>query len=185
MSVQIRRVWGEAGGSNANVTDINSRLNATEAHSTDDTTNPIRIPASGTNYSYWGLFRLYFDGTGTGTVNNIKWYTDGDNGLGTGVGLVVAKGGVFGRASGTEGTTGLQLTVANYGNGTTDLDAEPVNAFGLTSGSPLSVTGSVTDPEDEFFGDFVVIQTTVADTASAGATPTETITWQFDSTISA
>lgn len=184
MSVQIRRLNG-AGATGTDITSINTRLNAEDAHSTAGTTNPIRVPASGTNYSFWANIRLYFSGTGTGTINNIAFYTDGDNNLGTGLGLNASTASVYAQAVGTAGTTGTQLTVANYGNGTTDLNDAPVDAFTLTTGSPLSVTGTVTDPEDEAFGDIVVLQTTVADTASAGATAQETMTFVYDTTISA
>lgn len=184
MSVQIRRYWGSAASNNANITSGNTRLLAQEAHTANGTTNPIVKPASGTNYSFWALLRLYFDGVGTGTINNIKWFTDGENGLGTGRGLIASTASVFAQGVGTEGTTGTQLTVANYGNGTTDLDDAPVDAFTLTTASPLSVGGSVTDPSSEAFGDYVVIQATVADTASAGLSPTETTTFRYDSTVS-
>jgi len=183
MSIQIRRLTG-AGPTGTDITSINTRLNSDDAHSTAGTTNPILKPSSGTNYSFWAVTALYHDGAGTGTVNNIKWYTDGANGLGTGRGLVVATAGVYDQATGDTGESGTQLTVANYGNGTTDLNAEPVNAFGLTTGSPLSVDGTETDPEDEYIGDMVVVQATVADTASAGVSSAETITWRYDSTLS-
>jgi hypothetical protein len=181
MAVQIHRLTG-AGPSGANITS-NTRLNAEDAHSVSGTTNPIVVPVAGTNYSYWASTRLYFDGSGTGTINNIKWYTDGSNGLGTGVGLVAATAAVYAQATGTPGTTGTQLTVANYGNGTTDLDAEPVDAFSLNSGAPLSVAGTVTNPLDEYFGSRVVLQVTVGTTAGPGATAQETMTWRYDSTI--
>jgi hypothetical protein len=183
MAIQIRRLTG-AGPTGTDITSINTRLNAEDAHTTAGTDNPILKPSSGTNYSFWAVTRLYHDGAGTGTVNNIKWFTDGANGLGTGKGLIVATAGVYDQATGTEGTSGTQLTVANYGNGTTDLNAEPVNAFTYTSGSPLSVTGSATDPNNAYIGHMVVQQATVADTASAGVSGTETISFRYDSTLS-
>jgi len=182
MALQIHRLTG-TGPTGTDITSINTRLNAEDAHSTAGTTNPIRIPTSGTNYSYWAVTRLYYDGSGTGTINNIEWFTDGTNSLGTGVGLVMARANVYAQATGTPGVTGTQLTVANYGNGTTDLVEAPANAFTFTSGSPKAVTGSVTNPTDEYFGQMVVLQTTVGTTASAGATPQESCTFRVDSTI--
>lgn len=183
MAVEIHRLTG-AGPTGTDITSINTRLNAADAHTTADTTNPIVVPAAGSNYSYWAATRLFYDGgPDTGTIDNIEWFTDGANGLGTGVGLVAATAAVYDQAVGTPGVSGTELTVANYGNGTTDLDAEPVDAFTLTTGSPLTVAGSVTDPQDEYFGSMVVLQVTVASTASPGATPTETMTWRYDSTI--
>lgn len=180
MAVQIRRWTGDDGSpSKTNVTSINSRLNAEDAHTTAGTDNPILVPAAGTNYSFWAHFRLYYDGTGSGTINNIKWFTDGANGLGTGVGLNVATATYYVQATGDVGETGDQLTEAAHGG----LNDTPANAFARTSGSPLTVDGSVTDPENEDFGDFVVLQTTVGPTASAGATPSETMTFRYDTTI--
>lgn len=182
MAVQIHRLTG-AGPTGTNITSINTRLNAEDAHSVAGTTNPITIPSVGTNYSYWANTQLYFDSSGTGTIDNIEWFTDGANGLGTGVGLLAQTANTYGEASGTPGDTGDELTIANYGDGIDDLDGAPVDAFTLVTGSPLSVAGSVTDPTDEYFGSIVVLQVSVGTTAGPGATPQETMTWRYDSTI--
>jgi hypothetical protein len=178
MAVQIRRKTG-ATPTNTDITSINTRLNAEDAHTTAGTTNPILKPAAGTNYSYWCVTRLYYDGAGTGTINNIKWFTDGGNGLGTGRALVVNTATGYVQATGTTGETGTQLTTGNYAT----LAGAPSDAFAYTTGSPLSVSGSVTDPSSEDFGDYVVMQDTIGTTASAGASSTETISYRYDSTI--
>lgn len=178
MALQIHRLTG-AGPTGTDITSINTRANAEDSHSTSGTTNPIRIPAAGTNYSYWVVTRLYYNGSGTGTINNVKWYTDGGNGFGTGVTCSVGTATAYTQASGTAGTTGLELTSGNYASFTLG----NANAFTYTSGSPLSVTATVTDPSSEYFGDRVVYQIAVGTTAGAGATPTETFTFQYDSTI--
>lgn len=180
-TVQIRRQTG-ATPTNDDITSINTRLSTSDNHYTTQTTNPIPIPAAGTNYSYWCVTQLYAATTPDGTIDAIKWYTDGDDSLGTGVSLGVATANVYDQATGTVGTTGTELTVANYGNGTTDLNAEPVDAFGKTSGSPLSVDGSIDNPSTGNFGDLVVLQSAVISTASAGTTTSETISWQYDET---
>jgi hypothetical protein len=161
------------------ITSINTRLNAEDAHTTAGTTNPILKPSSGTNYSYWAVTRLFYDGSGTGTINNIRWFTDGSNGLGTGRGLNVNTATGYVQATGTVGETGTELTTGNYAT----LAGAPSNAFAYTTGSPLTVPGSVTNPSTAYFADFVVMQATVADTAAAGASSTETISWRYDSTI--
>ena len=178
MAVQIRRLTG-AGPTGTDITSINTRLNAEDTHTTAGTSNPILIPSSGTSYSYWCSTRLYFNGSGTGTINNIRWFTDGANGLGTGIGLRVGTATAYAQATGTPGDTGTELTAGNYSTFTLGNS----NAFTYTSASPLTVSGSVTDPTDEYFGDIVVLQVTVADTASAGATATETMSWRYDTTI--
>jgi hypothetical protein len=178
MAVQIRRLTG-AGPTGTDITSINTRLNAEDAHTTAGASNSILKPSSGTNYSYWCVTRLFFNGAGTGTINNIEWFTDGANGLGTGRGLVVNTATGYVQATGTAGETGTELTVGNYAT----LAGAPADAFSETTGSPLAVSGSVTDPSTEYFGDYVVMQATVADTASAGASSAETISWRYDTTI--
>lgn len=180
MGVQIRRKTG-AGETATNITSINTRLNAEDAHTTAGTTNSILKPASGTNYSYWCATRLHYDGAGTGTINNIKWFTDGTNSLGTGRGLSVGTATGYVQATGTEGETGAVLNGTNY----TGFTLGNANAFTYTTASPLDVTGTVTNPSTEDFGHYVVVQASVADTASAGASATETISFRYDSTIAA
>jgi hypothetical protein len=178
MSLQIRRLTG-AGPTSTDITSINTRLNAEDAHSTAGTSNSILKPASGTNYSYWCVTQLYYNGSGTGTINNIKWFTDGSNGLGTGRTMNVNTATGYVQATGTAGETGTQLTTGNYAT----LAGAPTNAFAYTTGSPLAVAGSVTNPNNSAFGDRVVFQVAVADTASAGASSAETMSFRVDSTI--
>lgn len=175
-TVTIRRWTGSSGGpTKTDVTSINSRMNAYDGHSTNDTTNPIQIPAAGSNYSFWASFRLSVDANAGGaTIDNIKWYSDGSNNYGTGITMKVATGNSYVQATGTDGETGTELTEANHG----DLDGAPSDAFGYTSGSPLSVAGSTTSTGD--LGDFVVAQLIVASTASSGASAQETFTFSYD-----
>lgn len=180
-TVTIRR-WTGAGPTKTDITSINTRANAEDAHTTAGTSNPIQIPAAGSNYSYWVTTRLSADSTPAGTINNIKWYTDGANGFGTGVtatvGSVPSATG-YTQATGTPGTTGTELLVANYPGFTPSPGDDP---FGFTSGSPKSVTGSISNPSTGDFGDFIVYQIKVGTTAGPGATPQETFTWKYDET---
>lgn len=178
-TVIINRWTGSTGApTKTNVTGINTRLNAEDAHSTAGTSNSILIPSSGTNYSFWAVFRLAISAITGGTVSNIKWFTDGASGLGTGVTAKVNTATTYVQATGTTGTTGTQLTTGNYST----LAGAPSNAFGYTSGSPLSVSGSSSSTGD--VGDFVVLQTEVATSAGQGATGQETITFRYDDTSS-
>jgi len=177
-TVTIRRWTGSSGSpTKTDITSINTRANAEDAHSTAGTTNPIQIPTSGTNYSYWVSTRLSVDVAPSGTINNIKWFTDGSNTFGTGVTCKVSAGAsTYVQATGTAGTTGNQLTNANYsGVGT------PVDAFTYTSASPLSVTGTITSTTGDL-GNFVVYQTEIGTTASPGATGQETFSYRYDET---
>jgi hypothetical protein len=140
--------------------------------------NPIRIPAGGTNYSYWVTTRLRCTVTPAGTINNIRWYTDGGNSFGTGITCKAQDAASYVQATGTQGTTGLQLTTGNHSG----LSGAPVDAFSFTSGSPKSLAGSISNPSTGDFGDFMVYQIEVAPTAAPGVTSQETFTWVYDET---
>lgn len=177
--VSIRRWTGDVGSpTKTDITSINTRANAEDAHSTAGVANSIAIPAAGTNYSYWVSTRLSADTTPSGTINNLRWYTDGSNGFGTGVTCKVNTASDYVQATGTPGTSGTQLTTGNHA----DLAGAPGNAFDYTEGSPLAVTGSIDNPGTGDFGHLVVYQIEVADTASPGTTPADTFTWKYDET---
>lgn len=176
-TVLIRRLTG-AGPTATDITSINTRANAEDAHTTAGTSNSILVPAAGTNYSYWVTTRLDVTAITSGTVDNVKWYTDGSNNFGTGVTCSVGTATAYVQATGTAGTTGTQLTAGNY-TGYTQGNA---NAFTYTSGAPLSVAGTTTTTGQ--FGDRVVYQIEVGTTAASGATAQETFTWRYDDTSS-
>lgn len=172
-TVIINRLTG-AGPSLTAITTINTRCNAEDAHSVAGTTNPITVPTSGTNYSYWCVTRLQCTVAPTTLINNLKWYTDGTNSFGTGVTLSVGTATGYTQASGTAGTTGIVLSAGNYATWTLG----NANAFTYTSASPLSVTGSTSTAVE--FGDRVVFQFNIATTAAPGATPQENLNWRWD-----
>lgn len=189
-TVLIKRITGASGSQTLNdITSGTTRLNTADTVA-DGTANPTQVPAAGTDYSFWASIRLVCSVAPTTGINNIRWYTDGTNSLGTGVGLnvstVTGTNGTtttnYTRATGTAGVTGLEMG-ANYGNGIT----APANAFSSTSAAPLTVTGTFTTGVDTAansaagsFADWVVLQLTVGTTASAGVTTTETITYVWD-----
>ena len=175
-TVNIVRLTG-AGPTATTITSINTRANAEDAHSTAGTTNPIQIPAAGANYSYWVTTRLIIDAAPTGTINNIKWYTDGTNGFGTGVTCVGNSAAAYVQATGTPGTSGTELNQANHAQ----LSASVTNVFTFTAVGALSISGSTSAGTGQI-GNMVVYQIQVANTASPGATGAETFTWKFDET---
>ena len=178
-TVTIRRWTGTTGApTKTDITSINTRANAYDTHSTADTTNSVLIPAAGSNYSYWVSTRLSVDAITSGTVNNLKWYTDGSNNFGTGVTAIAQSATSYVQATGTAGTTGTQLTTGNHAG----LSGAPVDPFTFTSGSPKSLTGTTTATGD--LGDFMVYQLVVGTTAASGASAQETFTWQYDDTSS-
>lgn len=182
-TVQIGRKTGVAPGTFTDITTLNTRANAEDVHSVAGTTNPIRIPASGTNYSYWVSTRLKVTVTPAGTIDNLRWFTDGANGFGTGVTAKGAKASTgadsgYRIATGTPGTTGTQLLQANHSG----LDEAPADVFGFTSGAPKTLTGTISNPTTGEFGDHWVYQIEVGTTAGPGATAQETFTYRYDET---
>lgn len=167
-----------AGPTNTDITSTNSRYMMTDATSASATTNPLQIPSSGTNYSYWKSRYLNASTTPTGTIDTVKYYTDGANGYGTGVTEKVSTASslTYVQATGSA-TSGTQLSNANYsGSGT------PVNSFTYTSGASLSITGSISNPSTGKISDFWVEQLEVASTATPGTTSTETKTITYNET---
>lgn len=181
-SVGILRITGGYGSqSTTDITGANTVANAQDVHEATATlsSNPVRIPASGTNYSYWVTTRLIAYTLPTGTINAIKWYTDGGENFGTGVSSKVAQAQSYVQATGTSGTSGNQLTTTAH----TGLLGAAVPPFTYTSTSPLVVTGSVTyGGSTGQFGNYVVYQLEVGSTAGPGATFQETFTWLYDET---
>jgi len=175
-TVLIRRLTG-AGPTATDITSINSRANAEDAHSTAGTSNPIQIPSAGSNYSYWVTTRLDATVAPSGTIDNIRWYTDGSNNFGTGVTCIGNTASSYVQATGTAGTTGTELTTGNHAG----LTGSPVDVFGHTSGSPKSVSGSITSTTGQF-GDRFVYQIVIGTTAGPGATAQENFNWKFDET---
>ena len=176
-TVTIRRLTG-AGPTSTDITSINTRANAEDAHTTAGTSNSILVPAAGSNYSYWVVTQLHVTAITAGTVDNVKWYTDGSNNFGTGVTCVGNTATGYVQATGTAGTSGTQLTTGNYAT----LAGAPSEVFAYTTGSPLSVSGSTA--ATGAFGDRVVYQIVVGSTAASGATAQETFTWRYDDTSS-
>lgn len=183
-TVIIERHTGTAttdgGTTKTAITSSNARASTSDAP-TPGTADPIPIPGAGTNYSYWVSTRLNCTGAPTGTIDNLNWYSDAVS-FGTGVtvsGADASTGATVGyrAATGTQGTTGTQLTTGNH----TGLDAAPVDVTTLTSGSPRALGGTITATTGRF-GDLFVYQFGVGTSASAGTTPANTFTWQYDET---
>jgi len=180
-TVVINRWTGSSGSpTKTAIQSINTVANTTDTHqaTASSSTNPIKIPSAGTKYSFWVVTRLNATVTPAGTIDNLRWYSDGTNNFGTGLTCVGNTATTYVQATGTAGDTGDQLTTGNY----TTLAATPVNVFTLTSGSPKAVTGSIVNPSTGDFGDFLVYQIEVATSASPGVTGQETFTWLYDET---
>jgi hypothetical protein len=175
-TVTVRR-WTGAGPTKTDITAGTTRASTSDSP-TPGSNDPIPIPPSGSKFSYWVTTRLSADSSPAGTINNIKWYTDGANGFGTGVTCVGAAGSSYVQATGSQGDSGTELLQANHAG----LDEAPANVFTFTSGSPKSLTGSIDNPDTGDFGQFWVFQIQVDSTAAPGLTPSETFTFKYDET---
>ena len=131
-----------------------------------DLNDPIVRPGAGSVYSYEKALRLYIGATGpTGSITSPRAFSDGANGFGTGVTMEA-------------GVTGTYVQPVNTDS--TIADGGPINGFfDYTSGSPLAMnvtnagpyTGTTLD-----IADYLYLQAEVANTASPGLTPSETLT---------
>jgi len=179
-TVLINRLTGTGGSeTETDITSGTTRASTSDAPA-PGTSDPIPIPSGADNYSFWVTTRLETTVAPTGTIDNIRWYSDAAS-FGTGVTVVGADASTstnagYRIAAGTQGTTGTELTQANH----TGLDAAPVDVTGLTSGGPRTLGGSTTTTER--FGDHFVYQFQVASTAGAGTTNANTFTFQYDET---
>lgn len=158
-TVQIVEKNG-AGGTQTDKTSGSIRFKNAD-NSTVDLVNPMVVPPIGTDYSFEKWLRLNVSGGTYSQITNIRAYSDGANGLGTGIGLYAKAVTSFATPAEATATTGY-----------TDF-------FTYTSGSALSLgAGPYTSTGEK--GDHLVMIATVASTASGGVTPNETLTVGWD-----
>jgi hypothetical protein len=158
-TVQIVQKNG-AGGTATDVTSGTVRFkNADDANV--DLNNPMVKPNSGTDYSFEKWLRFKVTGGSYSQITNIKAYSDGANGLGTGIGLYAKAVTAYAPPAEATATTGY-----------TDF-------FSYDSGSPLTLgTGPYTGTGEK--GDHLVMILTVGSTASGGVTPSEVLNISWD-----
>jgi len=130
-------------------------------NATVDNNNPMVIPPSGSDFSFEKWLRLNVTVAPSVQLSNLKFYTDGTSGQGTGVKLwakAVASYATPAEATGTSGYT---------------------DAFTYNSGAALSLgAGPFTSTGEK--GDHAVLMQEVLSTATQGVTPSETITFSYD-----
>lgn len=178
-TVHIRRFTGASSAPvGTQITSANTVANAVDSHQVvgSTSTDPIRIPTSGTNYSYWVVTRLNCTVAASNSINNIKWYANASNG-GTGVGVIGNDASAYIQAVGTQGTTGTPLSTSAYGS----LSAAPVSVFTWNQGAPKSIGGSLGTGTGDF-GSFFVYQVTIGTDAQPGVTGQNTFNWTYDET---
>ena len=153
----------EKNGAGATETDKTSGTirfkNADNA--TVDFNNPMVKPTSGTDFSFEKWLQMKVTGGSYSQITNLVAYSDGANGLGTGVAAYAKAVTTFATPAEATATTGY-----------TDF-------FTYTSGSPLTL-GAGPFTSTGLKGDHLVMIATVGTTASGGLTPSETLTLAYD-----
>lgn len=158
-TVQIVEKNG-AGGTQTDKTSGTIRFKNAD-NSTVDTSNPMVKPPAGTDYSFEKWLRFNVSGGTYTEISNIKAYSDGANGLGTGIGLYAKAVTAYSTPAEATATTGY------------------TSFFTYTSGSALTLgAGPYTSTGEK--GDHLVMIMTVDNTATGGMTPTETLTVSWD-----
>jgi len=158
-TVQIVEKNG-AGGTQTDKTGGTVRFKNAD-NSTVDLVNPMVKPGSGSDWSFQKWLRLNITGGTFTQISNIKAYTDGSSGLGTGINL-------WAKAVASYATPAEETASTGY-----------ANAFTYTSGSALSLgAGPFTGTGEK--GDHLVMALEVTSAASGGLTPSETLTMAWD-----
>jgi len=166
-TIQIREMTADADtGVDKTSGTVRFRDVASTTSTAANTDNPLVVPSSGTNYSYVKKLRAYMDTPPDTNITDMRWYTDGSSGFGTGI-AVTAKN--IGTTFGTHYKT--QMSGGS-------------NLFGYTSGSPLDGDGTDAGPfvpadDNTYIGDIIELQMSVADTASNGALSAENVTLAY------
>jgi len=149
-----------AGGTATDKTSGSIRFKNAD-NSTVDLVAPMVKPGSGSDWSFEKWVRLNITGGSYTQITNIKAYTDGSSGFGTGVNLWAKAVTAYSTPAEATASTGY------------------ANAFTYTSGAPLSLgAGPYTGTGEK--GDHLVMVMEVQSTASGGLTPTETLTIGWD-----
>ena len=159
-------------------------------NATIDTNDQMQLPSAGSGpyYSCWKHIYFYCDDPDDKTLSNIRLYSDGSNGYGTGCDLKV---GLQFPVHNSVATTGYDVAHAAVSGTSTELVTghgditSSATLFNYTVSSPLTVSvsedGSVIDAAGET-SNYVLLQFSVANTASAGTTATETFYFVYDYT---
>jgi hypothetical protein len=169
-TTEIRQYTG-SGPTGTAITNLRHKTD--DNSSGTDTTYPLVKPSAGTNYGYVVSIALACTTSPAGTINNIKFYTDGTNSLGTGITIKGITTSSYTQATGTQGVSG-DLSATVYTSGT--------DIFTYTSASPLAVAGSISNPSTGKISDYVRMQMALSTSVSAGTTTTETLTFRYDET---
>lgn len=172
--VIINRLTGTSPGVKTDIAGINTRVNADDTHTTAGIVNPVTIPTSGTKRSFWAHTQLEVVSGLGGIIDNIRWFISGS--LDTGIVLNGEAATAYVQATGTVGDSGDELNVVNHPS----LIGAPSDLTVFTSGSPKLISGSTSGSGS--FGNFLVYQFDVDNTAQPGVISPLAMTWKYDET---
>jgi hypothetical protein len=129
-----------------------------------DTNNRLQIPGAGEDYSYTKMLRFYISVAPSVDIQNLRAYSDGSSGFGTGI--------------------GVEYTVTGTWAANVDTDLSGTDFFSKTSGAVIDLDAVNTGPHTGtgYKGDFLRMQMIVQNTASPGQLTPETATFAYDET---
>lgn len=144
-------------------------------NATVDANNRLTIPASGQEYSFRKVLRLNVSVAPDVDISNLRAYSDGGNGFGTGVKVWYAVTGTF-----TQPAVPSEANDPPQFPGTTAM----TDFFTSSSGSPIDMDGVNTGPFTATgdIGDYLNLVMEIEPTASPGALTPETLTFAYDET---
>lgn len=188
-TVNVEYWNGGTDGSPTKTTASTFRFRTDDSPATIDNTNPLIVPSSGLNYSFWTHIALAISGTFT-EVSNIRFYSDGSNAWTLGTSGAVNRGNRdsgdhgcaeadYDVATGTTGTTGDALDDGTNGHGFYNGQTTPTaSVFSDTSGSPATIDSSTYTTTTSTKA--VVLQVVVDTDATQGTQSSETFTFLYD-----
>ncbi len=151
-----------------------------EDNATIDTNNPVPIPTTGSNFSYWKHVYLQCGSAPDTQIDNIKFYTDG-GGFGTGIFLNIGSETPTKNSGSNSGYEVADTASTMSGNHTEIINV--LNAFSFTSGSTKDVSISEASNIIDAIGetsDYIIFQLVVDNSASPGNLADETLTIRYD-----
>ena len=174
--MQIRELNGAPAGTPTDKTSGTIRYKMADNATVDLNNTPV-VPTSGRTYTYEKWHRLYISAGTYTQIDNLRAYTDGGNGYGTGILLW----------AGVIGAYATPVVPSVAASPPTHAGMTFANAFSYTTGSPLNMDGINVGPYDstgipKYIGDFIVSVMEIGTTASQGVKSAEPISWSFDET---
>jgi len=138
-----------------------------------DMAYPIKIPSSGSHYSFWKHIALVAIKAPDNFINNVKFYVESPIDW---PGCVLRCGLVdnYAQATGVQGVTGDEASTYHPDHPTMD----DVNNY--TSSNPLSIPGSIGNTTGKVTDGYLLLQLEVTPSAQPGITPEGNLIIEYD-----